>query len=105
MFMEDTLSSHITMNNVKIHIIEGQIYRDSHIDESYININNLSIQSKQSTMGYEIALFTFVAKDIVYISQLTILYTYNATLHCQYWHTFQIQLSTQIAINIHVQLR
>ena len=87
MFFDGTIASQISINNIMIDIIRGKIYKNLHDRQSYINIHNLSIQYKQLIVDDEQALFTFNPTDNIYISQLTILYTYNATLHCTYFET------------------
>ena len=83
--VDDVLeTSQVIIHNVKIDIIGGGIISVYNFLGTYINIHNLFIQSNAINVDNTTALFTFSESDNVYLSQTTILYHYDATLHCEY---------------------
>ena len=88
MFYDDTpVSDGISMENIHIDIISGTVYRSSHLVTTNINIKNISIQTDQLTTDDTEAIFVFESADIVDIINITILYIYDMSLHCQYDRT------------------
>ena len=85
MFYDETsVSGQLCMKNVQIDIINGIVYGRSHLIENYINITDVLIQTNQLNTDDTTAIFNFEAVDIVNITNITILYIYDASLHCKY---------------------
>ena len=85
MFYDDaSWSVGISMKNVQIDIIGGTVYRGSHLIKSPINIKNVSIQTNQLNTEETKGIFNFESLDVVDIINITILYIYDASLHCEY---------------------
>ena len=85
MFYDNTRGERtMLMQNVLIDITGGTVYRSSHLQETYIDIINVSIQTNQLNSDDTKGLFNFELDDTVYTESITILFTYDASLHCKY---------------------
>ena len=70
--------------NTGIDITAGSIYYSAHFVQSDIILNDISITTNQLQSDNSIGLMYFLSTDIVNITNMSILYTYDTVSECYY---------------------
>ena len=83
-FYDGASSSTVYIENSIIHINGGGFYSNGHSSVRSINIHNLSIVINQVETDITKAIFVFEENDDANMSEIAVVYIYNASDSCQY---------------------
>eukprot|EP01084_Bolivina_argentea_P281231 481144_1 len=88
---DETRQATVLISDAVIDIIHGSIYDSKHVLTSNIYITNVSVTSNQLYKMNKFnknSLFNFCYNDIINISLMTVLYSFNVNKSCQYSTTY-----------------